>query len=66
MNSKIRQVTDYAKDTKIGNKIFTHNTDYKSEIKRLRGIWKKLAKRSSPNSPGMDLKKELQKNRFDR
>lgn len=47
--SKFKQVTDYAKGTKIGNKIFTHNADYESEIKRLRGIWKKLTKRSSPN-----------------
>ena len=46
--SKIKQVTDYAKGTKIGNKIFTHNANYESEIKRLRGIWKKTGKAVKP------------------
>ena len=46
--SKVQQVTDYAKGTKVGNKIFTHNADYKSEIKRLREIWKKTGKAVKP------------------
>ena len=46
--SKVQQVTDYAKGTKLGNKIFTYNADYKSEIKRLREIWKKTGKAVKP------------------
>ena len=46
--SKVKQVTDFAKGTKLGNKIFTHTADYKSEIKRLRGIWKKTGKAVKP------------------
>ena len=46
--SKVKQVTDFAKGTKLGNKIFTHNADYKSEIKRLRGIWEKTGKAVKP------------------
>ena len=46
--SKVQQVTDYAKGTKVGNKIFTHNADYESEIKRLREIWKKTGKTVKP------------------
>ena len=46
--SKVQQVTDYAKGTKVGNKIFTHNADYESEIKRLREIWKKTGKAVKP------------------
>ncbi len=46
--SKVQQVTDYAKGTKVGNKIFTYNADYESEIKRLREIWKKTGKTVKP------------------
>ena len=46
--SKVKQVTDYAKGTKVGNKIFTHNADYKSEIKRLRELWQKTGKAVKP------------------
>ena len=46
--SKVKQVTDYAKGTKIGNKIFTHSAGYKSEIKRLRESRKKTGKAVKP------------------
>ena len=46
--SKVKQVTDYAKGTKVGNKIFTHSADYKSEIKRLRELWQKTGKAVKP------------------